>query len=159
MIFFRYTYPIGTLTIAEIDGFIVYLGFSKTFPSRLLSIDTKPVLKETPVLTQANLELQKYFAHTLRQFTVPIRLIGTDFQKEVWKALAAIPYGTLVSYGEIAKKINRPKAARAVGGACNRNPILLIVPCHRVIGATGALTGFAGGLDTKEKLISLEKTH
>lgn len=157
MYFFRYTHPIGTLTIAETGGEIVYLGFGETVPRKIPSTETEPILKETPILTQANLELKKYFTHTLRHFTVPICLIGTDFQKEAWKALAAIPYGTLATYGEIAKTLGRPKAARAVGGACNHNPIAIIIPCHRVVGATGELTGFAGGLDIKEKLIDLEK--
>lgn len=157
MYFFRYTLPIGILTIAEKDGAIVYLGFGEKLPTREPDAVAKLVLKETPLLIQANLELEKYFSHALSHFTVPHRLLGTDFQKEVWRALTAIPYGTLATYGEIAKKICRPRAARAVGSACNKNPIAIIIPCHRVVGASGKLTGFAGGLVTKKKLIELEK--
>lgn len=113
---------------------------------------------ETPdaVTEKAKTELEEYFAGVRKSFSVPIKPAGTDFQKKVWAALRDIPYGETASYGEIAKRIGNPKACRAVGMANNRNPIAIIIPCHRVIGAGGALTGYAGGLDKKEFLLKLE---
>ena len=99
-----------------------------------------------------------YTNHQLTSFDLPLKLMGTEFQKSVWRALIDIPYGETRSYKDIAKTIGHPKAYRAVGSACNRNPIGLIVPCHRVIGSQGNLTGYAGGLDLKEKLLNHEKT-
>lgn len=94
-----------------------------------------------------------------KKFDVKYELHGTDFQEKVWHILETIPYGSTISYAEAAERIGNPKAARAVGGACNKNPIWLIVPCHRVIGANGRLTGYACGIDMKEKLLSIEKEY
>ena len=102
-------------------------------------------------------QLNAYFAGELREFEIPLLMLGTDFQKQVWKALLTIPYGETMSYGELAKKIGEPKAVRAVGAANGQNPIPIIVPCHRVIGSDGSLTGFGGGLENKKKLLELEK--
>jgi len=102
-------------------------------------------------------QLNAYFAGELREFEIPLLMLGTDFQKRVWKALLTIPYGETMSYGELAKKIGEPKAVRAVGAANGQNPIPIIVPCHRVIGSDGSLTGFGGGLENKKKLLELEK--
>lgn len=102
-------------------------------------------------------ELSEYFAGTRTVFTVPLHEQGTPFQKRVWAALRAIPYGETRSYGQIAAQIGNPKAARAVGMANNRNPIMIITPCHRVIGADGSLVGFGGGLPMKKYLLELEK--
>ena len=101
-------------------------------------------------------QLNAYFAGELKEFEIPLLMLGTDFQKRVWKALLTIPYGETMSYGELAKKIGEPKAVRAVGAANGRNPIPIIVPCHRVIGSDGSLTGFGGGLENKKKLLELE---
>lgn len=108
------------------------------------------------VLLNARAELEEYFAGERKDFSVPIRPAGTPFQQSVWNALREIPYGDTASYGEIAKRIGNEKACRAVGMANNRNPIAIIIPCHRVIGAGGSLTGYAGGLDKKEFLLELE---
>lgn len=102
-------------------------------------------------------QLRLYFAGKLRRFDVALDLQGTPFQVAVWKALRRIPYGCTASYGEIARRIGKPSAARAVGGANNRNPIGIVVPCHRVIGAGGGLVGYAAGLTIKEKLLALER--
>jgi len=102
-------------------------------------------------------EIHAYLRGRLRQFTVPLDVIGTKFQRSVWAAIAAIPYGQTTSYGELAEKIGHPKATRAVGQATGANPIPILVPCHRVIGASGGLTGFAGGLPLKERLLALEQ--
>lgn len=115
--------------------------------------------KETPLHRRAALELEEYFAGTRTKFDLPLSLHGTPFQLSVWKALQDIPYGETRSYGQIAAQIGNPKACRAVGMANHRNPIIIVVPCHRVIGQNGSLTGYGGGLELKELLLSLEKIH
>jgi methylated-DNA-[protein]-cysteine S-methyltransferase len=102
------------------------------------------------------LQLDAYFAGRLRRFDLPLAPEGTPFQREVWSALTTIPYGETVSYGELARRVGRPTACRAVGAANGRNPIPIIIPCHRVIGADGSLTGFGGGLPIKRRLLLLE---
>ena len=103
------------------------------------------------------LQIREYLTGCRKTFTIPYKLSGTPFQMLVWQELEKIPYGETASYGEIARRIGRPKAVRAVGGACNRNPVGIIVPCHRVVGADGSLTGYAGGLAVKKKLLALER--
>ena len=103
--------------------------------------------------------MRAYFDGKLKRFDLPLAPQGTAFQRQVWEALTRIPYGTVVSYKSIAEAVGRPKAVRAVGGANGKNPIPIIVPCHRVIGSNGTLTGFGGGLETKSRLIALEKRH
>lgn len=102
-------------------------------------------------------EIHAYLRGRLREFSVPIDLRGTEFQCDVWRAIAAIPYGQTISYGEIANLIQRPRATRAVGQATGANPVPIMIPCHRVIGSSGSLTGFGGGLPLKERLLSLER--
>ena len=109
-----------------------------------------------PVTGQARQQLTEYFAGQRREFDLPLSPSGTDFQRRVWELLREIPYGETVTYGELARRLGNPRAARAVGMACNRNPIAIVVPCHRVVGSTGSLTGYAGGLDTKAFLLKLE---
>ncbi len=109
-----------------------------------------------PVLRTAARQLEEYFAGTRNSFDVPLDLHGTPFQQEVWQQLLRIPYGATVSYGEHARAVGRPKAARAVGAAIGRNPVSIIVPCHRVIGGNGSLTDYAGGLERKRTLLELE---
>lgn len=113
----------------------------------------------SPLLQETIKQLQEYFDGNRKEFDIPIKLKGTDFQIKVWQELQKIPYGQTISYSELAKRINCPKAVRAVGGACGKNPILIIVPCHRVLGKNGNLTGFSGGIDYKEKLLILENTQ
>lgn len=112
-----------------------------------------------PVLVETARQLAEYFAGVRREFSIPLKPDGTAFQRSVWTALESIPYGSISTYGEIAAKIGNPRASRAVGGANNHNPIAIIVPCHRVIGANGNLTGYAGGLDVKESLLALERKY
>ena len=104
-------------------------------------------------------QLEEYFAGRLQTFTIPLSLHGTAFQLSVWKALQTIPYGVTASYGTIAKKIRNPKASRAVGAANGNNPVSIIVPCHRVIGSTGKLVGYGGGLPIKTVLLELEQSR
>src|SRR5690625_1943814 len=102
-------------------------------------------------------ELNDYFSNERREFTIPCTFYGTSFQKQVWEALLRIPYGETVSYKDIADRIGKPRAARAVGGAVNKNPFSIVVPCHRVVGSNGNLVGYGGGLDRKEFLLNHEK--
>ena len=111
-----------------------------------------------PILLETERQFDEYFAGERRSFTVKLSFAGTDFQERVWNALLAIPYGETRSYGQLAAQIGRPAAVRAVGAANGRNPISIIVPCHRVVGSTGKLTGFAGGLDAKARLLELERS-
>lgn len=107
-------------------------------------------------IPQAKAQLEAYFAGTLQEFDLPLRPRGTPFQEQVWKALLSIPYGTTTSYAELARRIGRPGSVRAVGQANAHNPISIVVPCHRVIGADGSLTGYGGGLDRKSALLFFE---
>ena len=109
------------------------------------------------ILEKARKQLDEYFAGKRRDFELPLAAEGTPFQRKVWKALCTIPFAATVSYGEIARKVGKPQASRAVGGANNRNPIGIIVPCHRVIGADGSLTGYGGGMKRKQWLLEHER--
>lgn len=114
---------------------------------------------EHPVLRETELQLGEYFAGERREFSLPLDPVGTQFQKKVWQALREIPFGQTRSYGELARIVGNARASRAVGSANGRNPLSIVVPCHRVIGATGKLTGFAGGLGIKAKLLRLEQAQ
>lgn len=122
---------------------------------------TKDILKGShiPVLQKAVDEMKRYFAGEQISFSGPFEFIGTDFQKSVWNSLVQIPHGETKTYGHIATLIGNAKASRAVGNANNKNPIAIMIPCHRVVGSTGKLVGYAGGLKTKEWLLSLEKNN
>lgn len=111
---------------------------------------------KNPLILKVEKQLKEYFKRKRITFELPLHAQGTSFQKRVWEFLDKIPYGSTCSYKEIAEKMDRPKAARAVGTAIGRNPISIVIPCHRVIGTNGNLTGFAGGLDRKKKLLNLE---
>lgn len=115
------------------------------------------IVKETAITGKAAEQLNEYLAGRRKEFDIPLSPEGTEFQQAVWKALMEIPYGATRSYGQIAKSIGKPRACRAVGMANNRNPIAILIPCHRVIGSCGKLTGYAGGLDIKEKLLDIER--
>ena len=141
--------PIGTLGLCARDGYLVRIVFGGTDETEYTD----------PVLYAVRDELNEYFAGVRREFNVPMMPEGTEFQKKVWQALIEIPYGETRSYSEIAEKVGSPKAARAVGMANHVNPIPVIVPCHRVVGKSGKLVGYAGGLDMKTTLIELEKNN
>lgn len=142
-----YRSPLGLIELREENGYITGLNFS----------DESECGSSSPLLLEAELQLDEYFAGIRRDFELPIKLSGTDFQKKVWSALCTIPYGETRSYGEIAVLSGSPKAARAVGMANNKNPVSIIVPCHRVIGADGNMVGYGGGIDKKVFLLELEK--
>ena len=139
--------PVGMLRICEDGSGICELSFCRSGEVQ------KP---HTPLLYCAQQELEAYFAGELRTFSVPVSMHGTAFQKQVWQALRTIPFGETRTYGQIAAQIGSPAACRAVGMANRCNPIAIIIPCHRVIGSNGSLTGYAGGLDIKRALLSLE---
>lgn len=126
---------------------------------RLRTIGPTEETGERTELTEAVFcQLQEYFAGTRRKFEIPYELRGTEFQKKVWAALEEIPYGQTRSYGDVARAVGNPKAVRAVGLANGKNPLWIVVPCHRVVGAGGKLTGYAGGLEMKRALLELEKS-
>jgi methylated-DNA-[protein]-cysteine S-methyltransferase len=138
--------PVGPLTLAERDGALARLSFGAHGRHGA----------PTPLLARATEQLNEYFAGERRGFDLPLAPTGTDFQLTCWRALAEIPYGETRSYGEQAVRIGKPESIRAVGAANGANPIAIILPCHRVIGADGSLVGFGGGLETKRRLLDLE---
>jgi methylated-DNA-[protein]-cysteine S-methyltransferase len=148
----RYTFvetPIGSILIAGDDKAIVETYFAGAQP--------KPDwIRDDDGLRKASDQLRSYFAGTLQAFELPLAPRGTEFQRSVWSALLEIPYGQTTTYSAIANKIERPAAVRAVGAANGANPIPIIIPCHRVIGTNGSLTGFGGGIDVKRQLLALE---
>ena len=148
--------PIGDLLLAGDDEALSLVSFPEG--SRRQEPEPDWIYSEKP-FAEARRQLTAYFDGTLKEFDLELRPNGTEFQLRVLEELQKIPYGTTTSYGDIAKRIGRPKAMRAVGAANGRNPIPIIIPCHRVIGSTGDLTGFGGGLDTKEALLRLEAEH
>lgn len=143
--------PIGVVYIEENGKAITALRFDKEHENKFLK---EP---ETELLKMAGDQLMEYFFGKRTEFSLPLAPQGTDFQKKVWKALCMIPYGQTKSYRQIAEQIGNPKACRAVGGANNKNPIMIFIPCHRVIGADGSLVGFGGGLYAKEYMLKLER--
>ncbi|MFS2110104.1 methylated-DNA--[protein]-cysteine S-methyltransferase [Sphingomonas sp. Sphisp140] len=148
--------PVGELTLVASDKGLVAILWENDSPDRVKLGATQEDAAH-PVLAAAETQLREYFAGTRTRFELPLDFRGTDFQKSVWAELLAIPFGETRSYGEIALKLGRPRASRAVGAANGRNPISIVAPCHRVIGSTGKLTGFAGGLAAKEYLLGLEQ--
>jgi methylated-DNA-[protein]-cysteine S-methyltransferase len=147
--------PVGMLKLVASDAGLVAILWENDDPRRVRL--GQMVEDEThPILIEAERQLADYFAGTRRAFDLPLDFRGTDFQKSVWAALLAIPFGETRSYADIARAVGRPTAFRAVGAANGRNPISIVAPCHRVIGTSGALTGFAGGLKAKEHLLGLE---
>lgn len=156
----RYVYkmvdsPIGRLTLVATDEGLAGILWENDRPRRVrLNIEAED--KRHPVLIETERQLKEYFAGQRKEFAVKLDLAGTAFQRKVWNALLTIPFGETRSYGQIARQIGNPDAVRAVGAANGRNPVSIIAPCHRVIGSTGKLTGFAGGLDAKAHLLALE---
>ncbi|MGH3022498.1 MAG: methylated-DNA--[protein]-cysteine S-methyltransferase [Gaiellaceae bacterium] len=145
--------PVGELTLVGSDhGLRAVLWSERAAPE---------VARESrgAVLEEAARQLQAYFAGDLREFDLPLDLVGTEFQVAAWRALADIPYGTTISYSEQARRLGRPRAVRAVGAANGRNPLPIVLPCHRIVGADGSLVGFGGGLSRKELLLAHEARY
>ena len=156
----RYVYkwmdsPVGRLKLVATDDGLAAILWAKDRPRRVpLEIEAEDA--RHAVLVEAERQLGEYFAGRRKRFELALDLAGTTFQRKVWNALLTIPFGETRSYGQIARQIGKPRAIRAVGAANGRNPVSIVTPCHRVIGATGELTGFAGGLDAKAFLLALE---
>jgi methylated-DNA-[protein]-cysteine S-methyltransferase len=150
--------PIGELTIGVSDRGVRFLSWNDDpRPQPTEDVQGGPPSRRAQILAQAIAQLEEYFAGTRMDFDLPLDPVGTPFQQSAWQVLRTIPYGSTVSYGDQARKLGDPNKARAVGAANGKNPIGIIVPCHRVVGANGSLTGFAGGLDSKAWLLDHER--
>jgi methylated-DNA-[protein]-cysteine S-methyltransferase len=147
--------PVGKLKLVASETGLIAILWENENPRRVPLTGLVEDNKQN-ILVETERQLDEYFAGKRDVFSIPLDIRGTTFQKNVWCALQAIPFGKTLSYGEIAKQLGRPTASRAVGAANGRNPISIVVPCHRVIGSSGKLTGFAGGLDVKARLLNLE---
>ncbi len=150
---YHYTYEtieLGSVTFVEEDGALLAISTHRSYQG---------ICQETALIKEAYLQLTEYLKGERKTFDLPLNPHGTEFQKRVWKALCEIPYGETRCYKQIAESIGNPKAVRAVGMANNRNPLLIVVPCHRVIGTDGKLVGYAAGLDKKEFLLRLEAKY
>lgn len=147
--------PVGVLTLVANDQGLAAILWENDDPKR---VRLSPLAENPahPILLEAERQLTDYFAGKLKKFDLKLAFAGTDFQKKVWEALLTIPFGETRSYAQIAIQVGSPKAVRAVGAANGKNPISIVAPCHRVIGSSGKLTGFAGGLPAKELLLRLE---
>jgi methylated-DNA-[protein]-cysteine S-methyltransferase len=155
----RYCYlesMVGRLLVAGDEHGLRYISFMKGKNRITPEMDWR---EDRPYLGEAIRQLDLYFQGRLKQFTLKLAARGTPFQLSVLRALQEVPYGETVSYGELAKRIGKPNASRAVGAANARNPLPIVIPCHRVIGSDGSLVGFGGGLEVKKKLLDLERTH
>lgn len=146
---FTYETMLGDVTFVEEDGALLAISMQS---------DHGGIVQETPLIKDAFRQLSEYLIGERKEFDLPIRMRGTEFQKRVWTALLDIPYGETRSYKQIAEAIGNPKGVRAVGMANNRNQLLIVIPCHRVIGASGSLVGYGEGLEMKEFLLRLEKS-
>jgi len=153
MVIKEYETLIGKITIGEIDGYITNIYFEND------KLPNNIEVKETDLIKETIRQIQLYLSGNLRNIDVPIAINGTKFQKFVWNELSKIEYGQTCTYKEVAVKIGNPKACRAVGNANNKNKLPIIIPCHRVVGTSGKLVGFAGGLDIKQKLLDIEKNY
>ncbi len=151
--------PIGHLTLVASDAGLTHVFFDGEDPTDAGLPGDLPEVDDDPILDDAASQLGEYFAGTRRDFDLPLDLRGTDFQRAAWLALAEIPFGETRSYGEQAEAIGRPGASRAVGAANGQNPVPIVLPCHRIIGADGSLTGFGGGLALKAALLSHERSQ
>ena len=148
--------PVGELKLITSDHGLAAILWEDDDPKR---VPLRPLVENAThwILLETEQQLTEYFAGQRTTFSVPLDFVGTDFQKKVWAALLTIPFGETRSYAEIARAIGRPTASRAVGAANGRNPVSIVAPCHRVVGTNGALTGFAGGLAAKARLLKLER--
>jgi methylated-DNA-[protein]-cysteine S-methyltransferase len=156
----RYVYktmksPVGTLKLVGSEAGLAAILWEHDNPRRV-RLEAGSQDDQHPVLLEAERQLNEYFDGRRESFSLKLDFAGTEFQRKVWRALLTIPFGETRSYGQIAKQIGNARAVRAVGAANGRNPIAIVAPCHRVIGSTGKLTGFAGGLEAKERLLALE---
>ena len=143
-------FPFGRFGVEEKEGAVTHLYLNPA--GAVLPAEER----ETPLLAEAMRQLAEYFAGERREFELPLAPEGTPFMRRVWAELVKVPYGAIATYGEIAERIGNPGGSRAVGLANNRNPIAIIIPCHRIIGSSGKLVGYAGGVELKERLLAME---
>jgi methylated-DNA-[protein]-cysteine S-methyltransferase len=148
--------PVGNLKLVASAKGLVAILWENDSPKRV-RLDSLIERPDHPLLVQTERELGEYFMGRRKSFSVPLDLRGTSFQKDVWEALLAIPFGETKCYGDLAAQLGNAQAARAVGAATGKNPISIVVPCHRLVGSSGKLTGFAGGVKTKAQLLALER--
>ena len=151
----KYQSPVGALTLIADQENLIAILWPEDGPHRV-KIGRSKLNPHSKILGQTSKQLEEYFGQKRKVFDLPISFQGTDFQNQVWKELMQIPFGSTVSYLEMAKRVGSPKAMRAVGGASGKNPLSIVVPCHRVIGVSGKLTGFAGGIAAKKYLLEFE---
>jgi len=149
--------PVGELRLIAGENGLRAILWGAEDAERIASIDDELVEGTTPVLDEAISQLQEYFAGTRREFDLPLDPAGTEFQQSAWMVLRTIPYGQTISYGQQAEQLGDPNKARAVGAANGKNPLSIVVPCHRVVGSNGHLTGFAAGIDVKSWLLDHER--
>ena len=161
----HYRFPCGEMMLGSFDGRLCLCDWidgrrRASVDQRLQRIlKTNYVEGSSDVIEKAKYQLDEYFLNKRREFDIPLLFVGTDFQKKVWNELLKIPYGIIISYGELAKRVGMPKSVRAVANANAVNAISIIAPCHRVIGSNGSLTGYGGGLERKRFLLDLEKNY
>ena len=155
--FMQMASPVGSLKLVANDTALVAVVWENENPKRLRLAELTEQI-DHPILLETQKQLTEYFAGTRQQFDLPLDFEGTEFQKKVWQALLSIPFGETRSYRDIAEQVGNVKAVRAVGAANGKNPISIIAPCHRVVGANGKLVGFAGGLENKEILLKIEQS-
>jgi methylated-DNA-[protein]-cysteine S-methyltransferase len=168
ILFTRFSTPVGAFLAAEYEGKIIKISFGDVDEiSFLYWLDTRmpgiraveDIEHESAVLVEAEEQIRQYLLGERKELDFPVEMSGTDFQKRVWEAMSRIPYGEVRSYGDLAEEVGSPRGGRAVGNACNRNPLPIIIPCHRVVGANGSLVGFGGGIELKEKLLEIERNN
>jgi methylated-DNA-[protein]-cysteine S-methyltransferase len=153
--YLRHQSPLGELLLAATERGLSGIYFDQH--RHFKGMDGWRAAEDHPLLQQTALQLDQYFAGRRTRFDMPLDLEGTEFQLLVWRELLTIPYGQTIRYAEHAQRIGKPAAMRAVGAAIGRNPVSIVIPCHRVVGASGALTGYAGGLERKSALLALER--
>lgn len=161
VVYARMDAPIGPVWVAATETGICLIGLGAAQPDAFFArlariVGPEPPRKDAERLAAALAQLREYFSRIRRAFDLPLDVRGTEFQQAVWTEIARIPYGATTTYGEIARRVQNPRAARAVGGAVGANPLPIIVPCHRVLGACGTLVGYGGGLEIKAALLRLE---
>lgn len=161
VVYARMDAPIGPVWVAATETGICLIGLGAAQPDAFFArlariVGPEPPRKDAERLAAALVQLREYFSRIRRAFDLPLDVRGTEFQQAVWTEIARIPYGATTTYGEIARRVQNPRAARAVGGAVGANPLPIIVPCHRVLGARGTLVGYGGGLEIKAALLRLE---
>jgi methylated-DNA-[protein]-cysteine S-methyltransferase len=154
--YYQMSSPVGPLHLVSDGNALRVVAFDANWPTHRQRVGAQLLEQKDTVLQLAETQLREYFAGQRKQFQLPVNMVGTELQAQVWSTLQTIPFGITRTYGEQARQVSRPKAVRAIGRINGQNPISIVVPCHRVIGASGKLTGYAGGLEIKKRLLRIE---